>query len=403
VLYRTPDGTYEPADVYLSGNVRRKLHEAEEAKAAGQDMDRNLAALKGVLPPDVPYYNIEAKLGAPWVAPAYYRNFIGELLNLSEEQTDALGIAFRLGQWRVDFDDAVLRKPEARSVHGTQDVAFDRIVKAAMSNTQLTLWARDSEGNRYVMVEETKLANEKAAALREAFSAWIWKDFDRRTALERDYNETMNAEADPKFDGSFLTFEGMALQRGESPFDLRKHQSDAIWRGLVMRRGLYAHEVGTGKTLVIGGVAVESRRYGIAKKPLLFAHNANSGAAAKEIQGMYPGAKVLYVDNLSPERIPITLRQIANDDWDLIVVPHSLINHFGLTEESMMRMARDDIAMLEQEAIEAANAKGIHLDAEMMDDEKKMGQVRDSTAKQLVHARNRILNQIQEASQRSSR
>jgi hypothetical protein len=77
-LFRTPAGVYEVADVYLSGNVRRKLREAEDAQAAGasipqQDMTRNIEALKRVLPKTVPYFQIEAKLGAPWVQAEHYR------------------------------------------------------------------------------------------------------------------------------------------------------------------------------------------------------------------------------------------------------------------------------------------------------------------------------------------
>ena len=87
----------------------------------------------------------------------------------------------------------------------------------------------------------------------------------------------------------------MALQRGTHEFSLRAHQTDAIWRGLVNQMGIYAHEVGTGKTYTMAGLAVESRRYGLAKKPLIFAHNANSAAVAREFQEMYPAAKVLML------------------------------------------------------------------------------------------------------------
>ncbi|MGG2103851.1 hypothetical protein, partial [Stenotrophomonas sp. NRRL B-14846] len=147
------------------------------------------------------------------------------------------------------------------------------------------------------------------------FAEWLWSDAERKVAVEREYNEVRNAYATPKFDGSFLSFEGMALSLGSGPFDLRDHQRNAIWRGLVMRKSINAHEVGTGKTFTMGGIAVESRRYGIAKKPLLLAHNANSASVAAEIQMMYPAAKVLYVDNLSPATVDVKLRQIANDDW----------------------------------------------------------------------------------------
>ena len=99
----------------------------------------------------------------------------------------------------------------------------------------------------------------------------------------------MRAIADPQYDGDFLTFPGMALTRGESPFNLRKHQRDAIWRGIYNERGLYAHEVGTGKTYTMAGIAVESRRYGKAKKPLILAHNANSAAVYAEAQEIVYG------------------------------------------------------------------------------------------------------------------
>ena len=58
----------------------------------------------------------------------------------------------------------------------------------------------------------------------------------------------MNAIAKPKFDGSFMDMSGMALKRGDEPFDMRQHQLNAIWRGVRLGRGLFAHEVGTGKS-----------------------------------------------------------------------------------------------------------------------------------------------------------
>jgi hypothetical protein len=46
-------------------------------------------------------------------------------------------------------------------------------------------------------------------------------------------------------------------------------------------------------------------RYGLARKPLIFAHNANSVDVAAGIKEMYPGANVLHVDNLAPAEIDI--------------------------------------------------------------------------------------------------
>lgn len=405
-VFKTPDGTYEARDVYLSGNVRRKMREALDAGASGQDMERNIAALKDVLPEDTPYYKIEAKLGAPWVSIPYYRQYAADLLKLTDEQRDKLGIAFRLGAWKIKLDDEIERKPEARSVWGTSRVNFGRILAAAFNNTKITVWDQHIDGTRSVNEDETRLVSERIGRLREEFSDWVWKDYARRMDLEREFNEVMNAEADPQFDGSFLSLEGMALHRGDTPFSLRQHQINAIWRGLVNRRGVYAHEVGTGKTYTMGGLAVESRRYGLARKPLLLAHNANAKSVAREIQEMYPAARLLYLGGLDKEGLPVAMRQIANDDWDAVIIPHSRIGMFGLRKETLMAMAAEEIAAMEQEAIEAAEEKNIELTVAMMDDfdnPKVSGRVRDATAKELVKARNAIIARIEEMAQKASK
>src|SRR5262249_10119850 len=153
---------------------------------------------------------------------------------------------------------------------------------------------RDRDGGPYFNPEATAEVNDKIAKVRDEFQAWAWRDAERKVRLEQAYNEITRAIATPHFDGSFLEFPGMALRRGNEPFNLRQHQVNAIWRGIVNRAGLYAHEVGTGKTYTMAGLAVESRRYGIARKPLILAHNANSAAVAAEFREMYPGANVLY-------------------------------------------------------------------------------------------------------------
>jgi N12 class adenine-specific DNA methylase len=402
-IYLTPAGNYQVRDIYLSGNVRRKLREALDARDAGLDMERNIDALKGVLPPTIPYFAIEAKMGATWVSSDHYRQFVQNLLNLTPEQTDEVIVTLMPKGWRVTMPSWVNKKPEATNAWGITSYPFNKLFNAAMNNTSIVIKGKDSDGKEYVMEEASAQANEKAAALRDEFAQWVWRDIDRRMELENAYNETMNAIAEPNYDGSFLAFNGMALMRGQHEFNLRKHQVDAIWRGVANGRGIYAHEVGTGKTLTMGGIAVESRRYGLAKKPMILAHNANSASVAVEIQQMYPGAKILYIDNLSPATIKQKMYQIANDDWDAVVLPHSLINRLALTKETLDAMTMDDIIALEEEALAAAQEDNTELNVRMMDDETLMKKVRSVTAKQLVKARNQIIKKNQEMAQRASR
>lgn len=401
-IYRTPGGGFEVADVFLSGNVRRKLREALAAKELGEDMDGSIEALREAVPKDVPYFQIEAKLGASWVENDHYADFIGELLGVQGAGNKAIDLRFTAGSWRLRLG-ALNGRAEARAGWGTSEYRFDKLVQAAMNNQTVKITKKDADGNTYTDTEAMKEVADKIAKIRDEFSSWIWRDAERRVASERNYNEIMNAIATPRFDGSFLEFPGMALSRGEDPFSLRQHQVNAIWRGVANGRGLFAHEVGTGKTYTMGGIAVESRRYGLARKPMIIAHNANSATVAREIMEMYPGAQVLYVDNLSPDTIDATLQRIATDEWDAVVIPHSLVSRMTLTEATLMEMAREDIEALEAEAIEAAKEDDVTLEPEDMDDEDAMKKIRSTTAKNLVKQRNRIIETIKKQAIRASK
>lgn len=400
-VFEDEEGGIIPADLYLSGNVRVKLKEAKEAVKEGNTaLKRNVEALEKVLPPDVPYHEIEAKMGATWVSPRHYADYVAHMLNLPN--SDNVNVRFNVGKWVVDFPSDLNYLPEARAGFGTEYAFFKRVVNAAMSNTTITVKSKDVDGNEFVDVEKTSEVTERISKIREEFGEWIWSDPVRRVELEEKYNFLRNGYASPSFDGSFLNFDGMALELGNSPFNLRKHQVNAIWRALVMRKSLNAHEVGTGKTFTMGGIAVESRRYGIAKKPMIIAHNANSATVAAEIMMMYPSAKVLYIDNLSPKTIDVKLRQIANDDWDAVVIPHSLVRKLRMSEDTLMAMAREELVALEEEAREAANDDGVEFTDAMLNDEDELKKLRSHTAKDLVKMRNKIITSIQKQSVRSS-
>lgn len=419
-LYRTPGGGYEPADMYLSGNVRRKLREAKAAAEQGEDMERNIRDLEAAIPPTVPYFNIEAKLGAQWVEQRWYRQFLAEELIGDPDAEQRLEIEWRLNRWVATFDDndvttaTAMRWRDVIAYKEREDgtmyqadqkvVTLRKLVEAAFNNGTMLFTGKNQDGSVYVREELNAAANERAMAIREAFDDWVWRDPERKLALERDYNEVMNAIANTRFDGSFLSFVGMALQRGEAEFNLRKHQVNAIWRALVERSGLYAHEVGTGKTYTMAGIAVESRRFGIARKPLILAHNANSAQVATEIQEMYPGAKVLYVNNLKPKRVKETLYQIRNDDWDAVVMPHSLLDRLVLSKEQLEALAAEEIAALEQAFWDALaeDSKSAPRSFDF-DDEDEIKKVQSPTAKELAMARLKIKQRINKMAQAASR
>ena len=69
-------------DEYLSGNVRKKLTDAQEAVAHNPEFTENIEALLQVQPEDIPAEEIDVKIGSIWVPPEDYKQFILETLQL---------------------------------------------------------------------------------------------------------------------------------------------------------------------------------------------------------------------------------------------------------------------------------------------------------------------------------
>ena len=85
VIFRVPgqlekDGTphYVTADEYLSGNVRRKLRQAQRAAQQDPSFTVNVEALTAAQPKDLDASEIEVRLGATWIAKEYIQQFMYE-------------------------------------------------------------------------------------------------------------------------------------------------------------------------------------------------------------------------------------------------------------------------------------------------------------------------------------
>jgi N12 class adenine-specific DNA methylase len=402
-IYQTPTGEWESREEYLGGNVRRKLNEAKDALSQGLDMERNVEALEKIQPKDVPYFEIEVQMGASWIPRTNYLQFATHLLGGDLENIEKdFNLTKVQSGWNFKVNNARLEDGTGgTATWGTRRLSFSKIFGAAMNGTTVKVWDTDSDGVKHLNDAETQLANTKVDGIREELASWLWSDPARAGQLGVDYNNVKNSEVVPNRSGSHLRFEGLSLTLGTSEFDFRQHQKDAVWRFIMDGRGVGAHEVGTGKTFTMAGLAVEGRRLGVFRKTLLFAHNSNAESVYKDFQAAYPGGKFLFINSLNPEVRENAMRQIATDEWDAVIVTHSLIDRFALREETLMQIAKKEITQLESEIADELESLGQTItDEELNDDKafrKKMAYVKDShTAKDLVKSRNRIIKRIKD-------
>ena len=85
VIFRLPEPVpegeqprYVTADEYLSGNVRKKLRQAQLAAQQDPSFAINVEALAAAQPKDLDASEIEVRLGATWIDKKYIQQFMYE-------------------------------------------------------------------------------------------------------------------------------------------------------------------------------------------------------------------------------------------------------------------------------------------------------------------------------------
>lgn len=329
-VYEDPSTGWTTADEYLSGNVRRKLKEAESAARLNKAYERNVEALKNVQPRALAPQDITVQLGSTWVPASDVENFAAEVMgerfkvayNPVTGQWDLMGQANRLSEW------------------GTGDKKSIDILEAVLNHRQLKVTYRDAEGKTHTDAEGTEKVNDIAKKLKAEFKRWIWTDAKRADRLAKYYNENFNNIAPRKFDGSHLTLPGVSTR-----FQLRPHQKRAIWRTIQQGDVYYAHAVGAGKTFTMIASGMEERRLGLAKKPMYVVPNHMLAQFSKEFLELYPTAQIMVADeqNFHTHNRRKFVAQAALNDPDAIVITHSAFGRIGMSPEFSQKFIENQI------------------------------------------------------------
>ena len=347
MIYQNPDGrTWETADNYLSGNVVKKLEDARDIAKEDPSYMRNVSALEKVQPEPLTGSDITAQFGAPWVPADVYESFLEEIGGSGVKVTQVP----ITGEWRAK---AGFYSRDARSKYGTDRVAVDKIVDAALNNKQLTVWDEDHEGNKSVNDKATTEARVKAELLKEAFAgdmdhgidSWAFADPERAQRLEGIYNRTYNNLVQRKFDGSHLTLPGL-----NPDFAGRAHRNDAIWRIIQNGNTLLAHYVGSGKTATMIAAGMEQKRLGLISKPAYVIPNHMLEQFSREFIQAYPDSKILVAqkDETTRENRKEFLAKVAANDWDGIIITHDAFGRINMGQDFRKGFIQEQMDELER-------------------------------------------------------
>ena len=354
VIFRVPgqlekDGTphYVTADEYLSGNVRRKLRQAQRAAQQDPSFAVNVEALTAAQPKDLDASEIEVRLGATWIDKKYIQQFMYETFNTPNYLQRAIQVNYTsyTAEWQITGKSSVSENNVAAyTTYGTSRANAYKILEDSLNLRDVRIYdtVEDADGKerRVLNAKETTLAAQKQQAIRDAFRDWIWRDPERRQTLVRQYNEEMNSTRPREYDGSHITFGGM-----NPSITLRDHQLGAIAHILYGGNTLLAHEVGAGKTFEMVAAAMEAKRLGLCQKSLFVVPNHLTEQWASEFLRLYPSAKILVTtkkDFETHNRKKFCAR-IATGDYDAVIIGHSQFEKIPISRERQERLLYEQI------------------------------------------------------------
>lgn len=381
-------GEYQPASEYLSGDIRQKLDIAAAYAESDSRFAENVTALEKAMPEPLKAGDIDVKIGATWIPKELYQQFMYELFQTPRENREDVKKAFwvkpknitvdyseHTNTWHIEnkkADSSVL----SRRDFGTKNMSAYEIMeqllnlkepKVYKSETYLDLNGNEKE-RRVVDIKATKIVQQKAAKIKQAFKDWIFKDPERAIPLVEQYNRQFNSIRPREYDGSALRFPGM-----NSAITLKEHQKNAIAHALFGGNTLFAHCVGAGKTFEMIATAMESKRLGLCTKPLFAVPNHLTEQIGEDFQKLYPESNILVAtkNDFKKENRQQLFSKIATGDFDAVIIGHSQLGMIPLSKERQVSILQDQIDDIMAGIEELKKAEGSRFQVKQMERTKK--------------------------------
>ena len=375
-IYQDPETeTWQTADEYLSGNVRRKLREARRAAEDDPAYQPNVTALTAALPKDLEASEIEVRLGATWIAPEYIQQFMAETFLMTEYNRKYIRVMFvkATSTWFITNKNWVSDQDvTARTTYGTDRRSAYEILEETLNLRDVRIYdtVTDPGGKekRVLNARATTLAAQKQQMIKDAFKDWLWQDPERRRTLVRHYNDTMNCIRPREYDGSNIVFHGINPE-----IKLRPHQLGAIAHVLYGGNTLLAHEVGAGKTFEMIASIMESKYLGLCSKAIMVVPNYLTQQTAAEFLRLYPAANILVTTKRDFEtaRRKKFCARIATGSWDAVIIGHSQFEKIPVSYERQKKIIDEQISDITVAIGEIKASKGERFTIKQMESMKK--------------------------------
>ena len=371
--------SYEPkylmADEYLSGNVREKLATAKRSAALyPEDYTANVQALEKVQPKDLTASEISVRLGATWIPPEIFQQFMFEFLDTPRYAQWNIKVHYSqfTGEWNIEGKSYDRSNVKAYSTYGTSRINAYKIIEETLNLKDVRIfdYIEDEEGRKKAVLnkKETAIAQAKQELIKQGFQDWIWADPTRREKLTKMYNEKFNSIRPREYDGSHIVFNGMNPE-----IELREHQKNAVAHILYGGNTLLAHAVGAGKTFEMVAAAMESKRLGLCNKSLFVVPNHLTEQWAAEFLQLYPAANILVATkrDFETKNRKKFCGRIATGDYDAVIIGHSQFEKIPMSIERQRAILEQQLEELTDGIMDLKRNRGENFSIKQLEKSKK--------------------------------
>ena len=371
--------SYEPkylmADEYLSGNVREKLATAKRsATLYPEDYTVNVQALEKVQPKDLTASEISVRLGATWIPPEIFQQFMFEFLDTPRYAQWNIKVHYSqfTGEWNIEGKSYDRSNVKAYSTYGTSRINAYKIIEETLNLKDVRIfdYIEDDEGKKKAVLnkKETAIAQAKQELIKQGFQDWIWADPTRREKLTKMYNEKFNSIRPREYDGSHIVFNGMNPE-----IELREHQKNAVAHILYGGNTLLAHAVGAGKTFEMVAAAMESKRLGLCNKSLFVVPNHLTEQWAAEFLQLYPAANILVATkrDFETKNRKKFCGRIATGDYDAVIIGHSQFEKIPMSTERQRAILEQQLEELTDGIMDLKRNRGENFSIKQLEKSRK--------------------------------
>ena len=371
--------SYEPkylmADEYLSGNVREKLATAQRsATLYPEDYTVNVQALEKVQPKDLTASEISVRLGATWIPPEIFQQFMFEFLDTPRYAQWNIKVHYSqfTGEWNIEGKSYDRSNVKAYSTYGTSRINAYKIIEETLNLKDVRIfdYIEDDEGKKKAVLnkKETAIAQAKQELIKQGFQDWIWADPARREKLTKMYNEKFNSIRPREYDGSHIVFNGMNPE-----IELREHQKNAVAHILYGGNTLLAHAVGAGKTFEMVAAAMESKRLGLCNKSLFVVPNHLTEQWAAEFLQLYPAANILVATkrDFETKNRKKFCGRIATGEYDAVIIGHSQFEKIPMSIERQRAILEQQLEELTDGIMDLKRNRGENFSIKQLEKSRK--------------------------------